>query len=118
MHSIREVTIYWKPGTSDIAVGPFPEPHNDYKPFHFTWGACNGEVHTDDYKERQLHVFIAFNHIVVRDGVPIDAAHREFCKVKEYVDGLADDVPGSHYRREVGLDAELLSSPSATHTIQ
>ena len=40
-------------------------------------------------------LFIEFHTIVVRDRIPVDAAHREFLKIDEYRRRIAPDIPGA-----------------------
>jgi hypothetical protein len=46
----------------------------------------------EDKTLRDLMLFIEFHKIVVRDKIPIDAAHREFLKIDEYQERISPDV--------------------------
>lgn len=42
-------------------------------------------------------MFVDFNTLVVRDGVPIEDAHREFLKIPEYRATISPDTPGADF---------------------
>lgn len=42
-----------------------------------------------------LAMFILFNTIVVRDGVPVEKAHEAFLKIDEYRKMISPDCPGA-----------------------
>jgi hypothetical protein len=44
---------------------------------------------------RGMMLFIEFNTIVVRDKIPVEAAHREFLKIDEYRQCISPDIPGA-----------------------
>ena len=49
---------------------------------------------TDEYK-RDMMLFIEFHTIVVRDKVPVEAAHRAFLAIDEYRDRISPDIEGA-----------------------
>src|SRR5260370_40759982 len=42
-----------------------------------------------------LGLFILFNTIVVRDGVPVNAVHQAFLEIDEYRQTISPDAPGA-----------------------
>jgi hypothetical protein len=45
--------------------------------------------------ELDLLMFIDFHTCVVRDGIPIEAAHREFLKIDSYRKRISPDIAGA-----------------------
>ena len=96
--------VMWKPDSSNIKVmlrDLYLEEVQDsglrkhYKtlyPFWFT-GSEEKLKNLSPLKSKMM-VYIEAIHIIIRDKVDQDAVHREFLNIDEYVDGLADDVPG------------------------
>ena len=52
---------------------------------------------------RDMMLFIEFNTIVVRDKIPVEAAHREFLKIDEYRQRISPDIPGSDHNNSGSL---------------
>jgi hypothetical protein len=86
----------WTPDTSEIAVGIWPDERGFSDRFLFTGGACYLEIHRMPKAAQIARLFIDFNTVVVRDGVPVEAAHREFLKIDEYRDYISPDTPGAN----------------------
>jgi hypothetical protein len=40
-------------------------------------------------------VFINFHTLIVRDGIPIEKAHRAFLAIDEYREHISPDIPGA-----------------------
>ena len=59
-------------------------------------GAFFSNVRDRDYNNHAvaLDMMLQFHSITVRDGVPVDVAHREFMKVGQYRDRISPDSPG------------------------
>lgn len=87
----------WAGTVGTISIGPLiGENEPDWaEPYSYTGGAAF--MHVRDLKgaEAVAQVFIAFNEVVVRDGIPVQAAHEAFLNIDEYASALASDVPGS-----------------------
>jgi hypothetical protein len=95
----REALIAWNPDTDQIRVGPLlkrGDPDWTEYPIYydFTGGAAETARRSLEGLEAALAMFIDFNTIVVRDRVPVEAAHREFLKIEEYCQRISPDTPG------------------------
>jgi hypothetical protein len=55
-----------------------------------------------DKNQRDMMLFIEFHSIVVRDRVPVDAAHKAFLAIDEYHERIAPDIEGSDRVGEMG----------------
>ncbi len=64
-----------------------------------TGGAAYVELRNcEDKHKHDMMLFIEFHTIVVRDRVPIDAAHKAFLAIDEYRERIALDIPGADHR--------------------
>ena len=58
-----------------------------------------GAVYTD-WKEHRgwisiAKIFIEFNTLVTRDGIPPQSVHQAFLKIDEYAERISPDMPGA-----------------------
>jgi len=94
----QKALIAWTPDTDQIRVGRLiPERGPDWSlRYEYTGGAAyTGLRDCDDKTFRDMMLFIEFHSIVVRDKVPVDAAHKAFLKIDEYRERIAQDIPGA-----------------------
>lgn len=97
----QEALIAWTPNSDLIRVGPLiGRGDTDWTEwpinYEYTGGATEIALRkcSEEYK-RDLMLFIEFNTIVVRDGIPVEAAHREFLKIDEYRKRISPDIQGA-----------------------
>jgi hypothetical protein len=83
--------IAWTPGTSMIRVGPLipSGADTDWTEHPVRYWCTGGAAFTalrecTDRTLRDMMLFIEFHRIVVRDKVPVDAAHEAFLAIDEY----------------------------------
>ena len=88
----REAMLAWNPGTDQIKIGPWPDQTGWSDKYNYTVGGCLRDTRnlTDDQLIAQ--VFIDFHTAVVRDLVPIQAAHRAFLSLLEYRNCISPDI--------------------------
>jgi hypothetical protein len=97
----REALVAWNPGTDQVAVGRLLMREDDYDwtrhpiSYRFTAGAAYTAVRTYSSSNLALQMMLDFHTIVVRDGVPVEAAHKAFLKVDEYRALISPDTPGA-----------------------
>ena len=98
----NEAIIVWNPGTDQIRVGPLINPMStkDWtdKPLHYemTGGAAYMDIRTSqDPIWLAMMLFITFHTIVVRDEVPVEAAHKAFLEIDEYRVRISRDIEGA-----------------------
>ncbi len=110
--SARQCLIAWEPYDKDqpqkVNVGRLIGDHEgDWSaPFFKTGGAAYTRWRECPEAELTASVFITFNTLVVRDVVPVEQAHAEFCKIKEYPLMISPDIPGAVHAEEL-TDAYL-----------
>jgi hypothetical protein len=92
---MMEAMIAWDPHTDRIKVGPWPDYRGWSDDYHLTTGACYMIRHKMLVGKQQAMLFIDFNTIVVRDKVPVEAAHRAFLEIDEYRLLISRDMPGA-----------------------
>lgn len=95
-----EALIAWNPGTDQIHIGYLlEEGDHDWTispvRYEMTAGAAYGAVRKLTGIEARHYAMSEFIGIVVRDGVELQAAHREFCKIEEYRFAIPVDVEGA-----------------------
>jgi endonuclease YncB( thermonuclease family) len=90
-----EAMIAWNPNTDEVDVGPWPDRSGWSRRYRRTVGACFTELRDMSGEERERRLFIDFNTLVVRDGVPPAAAHKAFLKIDEYRSSISPDMPGA-----------------------
>lgn len=101
MQQVRSV-IAWTPTawarfdtSGKIAVGPWPDQTGWSKPYSHKAGACKGMLAGLSASERIAQLFIDFHTCVVRDGIPVADAHREFLMIDEYRERISPDIAGA-----------------------
>jgi hypothetical protein len=93
----RDCRYFWNPKTGFVLVAQRGDP-SPAREVATMW--------MDGYEKRTTtlmpnhpaivsKVFVEFNTLTVRDRIPIDAAHREFLKVKQYRTHIAPDIEGA-----------------------
>jgi hypothetical protein len=87
-----ECMIAYDPDTDNIKVGPWPDETGWSDKYLFTVGACYLKMHKAARMRRDIQMMLEFHHAVVRDRVPVDAAHAAFCQIDEYREMMAPDV--------------------------
>lgn len=90
-----EAMIAWDPRTDRIQVGPWPDRTGWSRRYLFTDGACTMALHKMAPEVQKAMLFIHFNTIVVRDGVPVAKAHEAFLAIDEYRASISPDIPGA-----------------------
>lgn len=93
-----EAMIAFNTDSDEIEVGPWPDRTGWSSRYRMTIGACMLFMHDWPEAERKAQLFIDFNTIVVRDRVPVDAAHAAFLKIDEYRQMIAPDMKGAERR--------------------
>jgi len=100
---MAEALIAWTPSDWDryptagqVRVGPLQRERDaDWaKGFSHTAGAAFVEVRSVTGEAAKLRAFLEFHTLVVRDGIPLADAHREFLKIEEYAAGVAPELEG------------------------
>ena len=91
--------IAWNPETTQITVVPWPA-RGAARDYLMTGGACYTHVREASREMQKAFLFIDFNTIVVRDRVPVDAAHEAFLKIDEYRWSISPDMKGASGRKE------------------
>jgi len=89
-----EALVLWNPGTSEVLVVK-KQGSRDYGKYQYSDGACWGFWSGLKPMHRDLLLMIMFNTLVVRDGVPVEAAHKEFLKIREYRQRISPDIAGA-----------------------
>ena len=90
----RKAVVEWCRTTKRINI--FDDPHREPTLPSKMGGAYYAAIRERDYGDETvaLDMMMQFHSITVRDGVPIDVAHREFMKVGQYRDRISPDSPG------------------------
>ena len=92
----QEALIAWTPHTDKIAVFPWPDKHNRSGGYDFTGGACFSHIRECKNEfQRDMLLFVDFHTAVVRDGIPVESAHKAFLAIDEYRQRIAPDVQGA-----------------------
>jgi len=84
--------IIWNQNTDQIDVVPWPDRARHSSGYRMSVGACDMSLHKLNRHQQCAMLFVHFNTIVVRDGVPVDAAHRAFLKIDEYRSLISPDI--------------------------
>ena len=93
----RDCRYFWNPKTGFVLVAQRGDPSP---------GREVATMWMDGYEKRTTtlmpnhpaivsKVFVEFNTLTVRDGIPVHAAHREFLKVQQYRTHIAPDIEGA-----------------------
>lgn len=99
----QEALIAWTPGTDLIRVGPLiGADQDDWTDYPVRYVMTGGAAYIGlrkcaDKQRRDMMLFIEFNTIVVRDKIPVEAAHREFLKIEEYRQRISPDIAGAEH---------------------
>lgn len=91
---LSEALIAWNPNSDEVKVGPLirrDEPDWAY-PYDITAGAAYVAVREMTGVDAKRHVMSTFIGAVVRDGVDVQAAHREFMRIEEYRKAIPEDL--------------------------
>lgn len=97
-----EAMIAWNPKSAWIAetgtiqrtiiAVPWPDKNKLAREYLYTCGACYLDTRDLSQDALSLQVFIDFNTIVVRDGIPAQDAHEAFLCIDEYLQHIASDI--------------------------
>lgn len=87
----RDCMVAYNAG-GPIVAGPHPDDTGWSNIFDYTVGACYLKAKEASDKDNIIQMLLEFHHAVVRDGVPVDEAHRAFSAIDEYRDVLAEDI--------------------------
>ena len=97
-----EAMIAWTPTSyrhsamaGKMLVGPWPDRTGWSDPYSHTVGACFHDNRTLRGNALIARLFLDFHTAVVRDGVPVDDAHREFLKIDEYCRAISPEISGA-----------------------
>jgi len=89
-----EAMVLWNPGTSEVDVLRHLKDFGSEK-YEYSDGACWGYWRELKQMHRDLLLMTMFNTLVVRDGIPVEAAHKAFLKIKEYRQRISRDIDGA-----------------------
>ena len=109
-----EAIIAWTPAGADgsfaktagtVKVGPLIESGQPVwtLPYMMSAGAAYAYVRGLSGAEAVAQVFITINEIVVRDGIPVEAAHEAFLAIEEYASRIASRYPGFNRSLRVSM---------------
>ncbi len=96
----KDAVITWTPKIG-ILVGPKASMMKVARHKRHTHWIDAGRDYDVDYPDHSpyhnvtLSLFIAFNTLVVRDGIDPLEAHREFIKIRDYTAGISPDQSGA-----------------------
>lgn len=97
-----EAMIVWTPAASGneltagrITVVPWPDVGDRGGSFLRSVGACSGDFHRLTPDQRLAKLMLWFHQIVLRDQVPLEAAHQAFLGIDEYAEGIALSIEGA-----------------------
>ena len=94
----QEALIAWTPHTDKITVGHWPDTTGWKNEYASTAGACYPHIREiNNAFKRDLMLFLDFHAIVVRDKVPVEAAHTAFLEIDEYRKRIAQEVRGAKW---------------------
>ena len=91
-----EAVITWNRETKEVLVSHVSEKNawRLRERYPSDVGATWGDRAAARGAKAVAFVFIDFHTLVVRDGMPIDAVHREFLKIDEYRRHMSPDISG------------------------
>ena len=100
---ISETLIAWTPATANsptagtVKVGPLIKAGTQdwAAPYLMTGGAAYTAVRKLSGIDAVARVFIEFNTLVARDGLPVGEVHEAFLAIDEYATHIAPDMPGA-----------------------
>lgn len=103
-----EALIAWTPSrmvdnptAGQVKIGPLfqRELHNDWSaPYAKSGGAANVFWREIEGWEAVAFVFIEFNTLVARDGIPPEVAHEAFLNIDEYAERISPEMSGARKR--------------------
>lgn len=91
----RKTLIAWTPADGSIKVGPWPDRFRWSNRYELTDGACFRHWGKAEPETLALLVMLAFHTAVVRDGIPVDAAHDAFLNIDQYRERISSDMEGA-----------------------
>jgi hypothetical protein len=101
----HEAVIAWTPMSfnhkltrGQVMIGPLTQEGErpDWaKPYVMTGGAISPKWREKRGTYLTTVVFVLFNTLVVRDGIPVDAAHEAFLAIDEYAETISPDIKGA-----------------------
>lgn len=89
----KEAILCWSPGTSQVALVPWPDETNISSQYQFTGLACYQNIQKMSFEQRKVQIFITAMHLIARDGCDPKAVHQALSGLKEYCDGCSPDMP-------------------------
>lgn len=93
---LADALILWDPLTGRVAVGPITEGRGEWaKGLPKSAGAAFAHVRKLKGGEARCYVMSEFLGLVVRDGIPVQDAHRAFLKIEEYRQAIPRDTHGA-----------------------
>lgn len=97
-----EAMIAWTPASyghssaaGQMEVGLWPDTGRWSHRYVFSAGACMRDSRALKGDAAIAQMMLDFHTAVVRDGIPVDVAHREFLKIDEYRRVISPDIPGA-----------------------
>jgi hypothetical protein len=105
MRTAKNTMVCWTPpietadGNGMIALVPWPDKAGLSDSYLMSGLAAYRHVHQGTFERRKLHCLILAVQLIIRDGMDPQQVHEAFLDLREYVDALADDVPGVAARR-------------------
>lgn len=96
--SLLDTMVCWSPG-EPVRLVRWPDPDRLRRPLSFGVGACDREVRAMGFADRKTWVFITAVQLMVGYACSPADVHAALLGLDEYVDGLADDIPGVAERR-------------------
>jgi hypothetical protein len=88
--------ICWNPGTDQVTVVPWPDTRPADEGLRLRLAASPDMDLEEAPRGWQIAIlFIHFHTLVVRDCVPLVAAHRAFMEIDEYRQCMAPEIEGA-----------------------
>lgn len=85
--------LCWNPDSDQVALVRWCGEYDRSIGYLMTDFACCSRYQEEPFEGRKTLVFIQAMHLIIRDRVDPMAVHRALLGLREYVDGLAPDVP-------------------------
>lgn len=92
---LKNALTAWNPQSAEVKVGPLLDRENWFdwtKPYLMTGGAAEVYVRELEGIEAGHFIMSEFIGLVVRDGVDLQAAYREFMKIEEFRKAVPPDL--------------------------
>lgn len=93
-HNATNTMVCWTPGTSDMALVPWPDVTMQSNHYRSSALACYVEVRNGAFEFRKTTIFILAMKMIIRDKCPSEAVHKTLLGLAEYQDACPDDMPG------------------------